>query len=1072
MSSRNSPSYRPAPTPGRPDPQAKPANEEPGGASRAMSTFFTALLVTLIIGLFGVALFLFGYVYIALQLPPPEELTSRTASFVSSKIYDRNGVLLYEIIDPQGGRRTLATLDQISPYLIHATIATEDANFYQHPGVDPVGLARALYYAVKEHEATIGGSTIPQQLVKLVFLSPERTVSRKIKEAVLASEISRRYSKDQILELYLNEIYYGNMAYGIEAAAETYFGKRAAELTLPEAALLAGLPQAPAVYDPFTNPDAALWRRSQVLRLMVEEGYITAEEAAAADAAPLPASQTPIDMKAPHFVVYVKQELERRYGPEVLYKAGLQVYTTLDYSLQQQAEEIVRSHVLAQQDRHLTNGALVAINPSTGEILAMVGSRGFYDPDIDGQVNVALRPRQPGSAIKPLTYLAAFERGWTPATLIWDVETAFPDGANPPYKPVNYDGKFHGPVLVRQALGNSYNVPAVKTLQFVGIEGLLDMARRLGITTLNRPDYGLSLTLGGGDVTLLELTSAYAALANGGGRVPPAAVLRITDAHGRTLETYSPPAPQQVVSPQHAYLITHILADNEARQPTFGPNSVLQLSRPAAVKTGTTNDFRDNWTVGYTPDLVVGVWAGNNDNSPMQGVSGVSGAGPIWHDFMEAALADDPRRDFPRPAGIIEMEICADSGTIPSEACPQRRVEIFAEGQGPLGPEQDFHQMVAIDVTTNQLATEFCPPAVVERRPMEVYPPEALEWARANNRPIAPTEPCSVHGFAAHVDIFEPQEGQIVSGEVPVFGVVDIPAFAEFRVEYGEGPDPIGWGQVAGPFYQPVPGGMLTIWDTRSLKNMDYTLRVVARDAHGNAYESRRHVMVNNEATPTPTITPSPTATITPEATPTPIVTPALTPLPPMPSPTVVITWPTEGAMVSKLVRVTGSAIGAGFAGYRLDYGMGYDPTEWITVVESTTPAQQSLIGEWNTLGLPDGLYALRLQVDTRQGEQYESIVHCTVDNQPPVVRIVAPAAGAAVPAGAPLTVRVSAEDNFGTARVDIYLDGRVVAQLAEAPFEWIWEQPAPGEHILQVWAGDAAGNSAKSEEVLFTVNP
>jgi 1A family penicillin-binding protein len=1028
---------------------------------RLLQGFFTAFLVTFALGALALAVALFGYVYIALQLPPPEELTSRAASFVSTRIYDRNGVLLYEIDDPRGGRRTLAKLSEISPYLIQATIATEDANFYQHPGVDPMGLARAVYHAIKDREITVGGSTIPQQLVKLVFLSPERTIRRKIKEAVLAAEISRRYSKDQILEIYLNEIYYGNRAYGIEAAAEVYFGKRAADLTLAEAALLAGIPQAPAVYDPFTNPEAARERRSQVLRLMVKNGYITEAQAQAAEKEPLPTARVSLDLKAPHFVMYVRQQLEQRYGPEVLYKAGLQVTTTLDYNLQVIAEEQVRQHVLALQDRHVTNGALVAIQPATGEVLAMVGSRGFFDPDIDGQVNVAVRPRQPGSAIKPLTYLAAFEKGWTPATLIWDVETEFPDGANPPYKPTNYDGKFHGPVLVRQALGNSYNVPAVKALQFVGIPGLLDMARRLGITTLNRQDYGLSLTLGGGEVTLLELTSAYAVLANGGVRVPPATILRIEDAHGRVLESYSP-AGQQVVSPQHAYLITHILADNDARQPTFGPNSVLRLSRPAAVKTGTTNDFRDNWTIGYTPDLAVGVWVGNNDNTPMQNVSGVAGAGPIWHDFMERALANVPARDFPRPAGIVEIEICADSGTIPSEACPQRRIEIFAEGQGPLGPEHDFHQMVAIDTSTGQLATEFCPPELVERRPMEVYPPEALEWARANNRPIAPTEPCSVHTGPVHLAIFEPKDGQTVAGQVPIFGVVQVPGLAEFRVEYGEGPAPIGWGHVAGPFYQPVDGGMLAVWDTTALKDMDYSLRIIALDSAGHAYEARVHVWVQNQGLETPTPTPEPTLEPTPELTPTPAPTP--------PALSAELRWPAQMAVVGGLLSVQGSAAGEGFVSYRLEYGAGEEPAEWLTLVESETPVPAGVLAQWDTTTVPDGLYTLRLQVVGRNSMIAETSVMCSIDNTPPAVRILSPAPDSRVPAGQPLQVKLEASDNLGIGRVEILLDGTRAAALTSAPFEWSWGAPTAGAHQLQAVAYDLAGNTTYSAVIALTV--
>ena len=1089
------PAYAPIPPyiPPEAEPPTEPAPAGRGCWQTALRAALTGFLATFIVVLIILAAFMVAYVYIAVNLPAPEELSGRSATFLSTKIYDRNGEVLYEVFDPHAGRRTLVPLSRISPYVIQATVATEDANFYSHPGIDPVGLARAIVRDLRAGELVIGGSTIPQQLVKLVFLSPERTPARKIKEAVLAAEITRRYSKDQILEIYLNEIFYGNLAYGIEAAAQAYFGKPAADLTLAEAALLAGIPQAPAVDDPFTNPDEARWRRSQVLRLMVQNGYITQAQAEAAEREPLPKTLQPFDIRAPHFVMFVRQQLEERYGPEVLYKAGLQVHTTLDYHLQELAEKTVRNQVLSLKDRNATNGALIALRPATGEILAMVGSRGFFDPQIDGQVNVTMRPRQPGSAIKPLTYLAAFEKGWTPATLLWDLPTEFPDGANPPYKPVNYDGKFHGPVLLRQALGNSYNIPAVKALQFVGLPSLLDMARRLGITTLTRSDYGLSLTLGGGDVTLLELTSAYATIANGGLRMPPVAILSVEDSSGRVIEKYEARQGQPVISPQHAYLMTNILSDNAARQPSFGLNSPLKLSRPAAVKTGTTNDYRDNWTIGYTPSLAVGVWVGNNDNSAMRGMTGVTGAAPIWHDFMEAALAGQKVEDFVRPQGIQEIEICADSGTRPSEACPARKRELFAANQGPLGPEADIHQMIAIDTSTNQLATEFCPPELVQKRPFEVYPPEALEWARANNRPIAPTVTCTVHGPDARVEIFEPKPEQTVSGQVPIFGVVKLPNLAQFVVEYGEGPAPIGWGHVAGPFNAPAEGGMLAMWDTRPLKNMDYSLRIVATDKDGHTREARVHVIVNNilpSPTPAPSLTPtrltSPTATPTlavsatptsrPTATPTPPAQPSVTatstPAPATPTAgpvTALISAPAENAIVAGIVTVQGSASAAGFTGYKLAYGAGFDPAQWVTILESAKPVDGAL-GQWDTRSLADGLYALRLTVLGAAGNRKEVTVHVTTDNTPPKVKITAPKAGESAPAGAPLTISIEADDNLGVAQVELYLDGKLVATLSAQPYTWSWPAPAAGSHRLQARAFDLAGNVATSPEVAFSI--
>jgi 1A family penicillin-binding protein len=684
--------------------QARPATRRAARASQkgcALRTLMVALgvsmLAAILLSLVGAAAAAVGYMSIAGQLPSPDELRQRAASFQSTFIYDRNGELLYELIDPQGGRRVNVPLDQIAPLLVQATVATEDKHFYQHPGFDVVAIGRALYQNLREGETVSGASTITQQLARMLLLSDDeraqRSASRKIKEIVLAAELTRRYGKDEIIEIYLNEVYYGNLAYGIQAASQTYFQKDAKDLTLAEASLLAGLPQAPAVYDPFTNPDMVLQRQKQVLALMVENGYIGQDEADVAAGEMnqrirnLQSPVSNLSMRAPHFVNYVRQVLEDRYGAQAVYRGGFKVTTTLDPRLQALGEELVRTHVAQLAGRHVTNGALVAMDPVTGEILAMVGSKDFNDGQIGGQVNVAARLRQPGSAIKPITYLTAFEMGWTPSTLIWDLPTEFP-GFPEPYKPVNYDGQFHGPTLLRAALANSYNIPAVKALQFTGIGNMQAMAARMGITTLTRPDYGLSLTLGGGEVTLVELTGAYAVLANQGKRAPPTPILEITRGDGQVLWRNAAQGPQ-VIRPEHAYLMTSILSDNAARTPAFGENSPLRLNRPAAAKTGTTNDFRDNWTVGYTPDLVVGVWVGNNDNTPMQGVSGIVGAAPLWHDFMERALEGRPSQDFTVPPGLIEVEVCADSGAQPS-ACPDRRKELFAADQKPLGPEYDW----------------------------------------------------------------------------------------------------------------------------------------------------------------------------------------------------------------------------------------------------------------------------------------------------------------------------------------------------------------------------------------------
>jgi len=842
-----------------------------------------AVVMLVIAGMFLAALVLAGsiitYVAIASQLPPAEEIQTRSLQFETTRILDREGNLLWEIVDPTGGRRTYVTLDQISPHLKNATLATEDRFFYLNVGVDPIAIARALYYNLSEDRIVSGGSTITQQLARNILLDPEertqQSYARKIKEAVLAVEINRRYTKDQILEIYLNQIPYGNLAYGIEAAAQTYFGKSAKELTLPESAMLAGLPQSPALHDPYTNPEGAKARQADVLDLMVEAQYITPADAAVAKTAELDFQDPGFALSAPHFATYVYQELERLYGPELIYRIGLNIKTTLDPRLQAIAEEEVRNQVDALAGRHVTNGALVALDTSTGQILAMVGSKDFQDASIDGQVNVAISTRQPASSIKPLTYLAAFEKlNWTPSTLIMDVPVEYPDWSGNVYKPTNYDGKFHGPVLLRSALANSYNIPPVKALQLMGVDALKEMAARLGITTLTRNDYGLSLTLGSGEVSLLELTGAYQAMANGGLLMPPTSILEITDRFGQPLGSLQT-QPRRVLKPAHAYLISNILSDNEARTPAFGPNSTLRLSRPAAAKTGTTNDYRDNWTMGYTPDIVTGVWVGNADNTPMNNVSGLTGAGPIWHNFMERAHEGLPVRDFTRPPTIIELEVCADSGTLPSEVCPQRRKEIFFQEQPPLGPEHDIHQLIDIDRNTGLRANEFCR-ANVEQRYYRVYPPDGWEWALSQGIEQPPQDYCPSANIVANIT--NPLDGSTARGTITLEGSAAAANFSHYQIELGVGTEPQAFAVIQGPIYQLIEQGVLGVLDTTQVENGPYTLRLVVFDKTGGSNESRVRLLADNPATPTPTATLSPT--VTPVNTATPTQTPTLVPTP------------------------------------------------------------------------------------------------------------------------------------------------------------------------------------------------
>jgi len=831
-----------------------------GVAAGVLGTLFLALLT--VVAIIGI------YAYYARALPSPQELYQRASPFKSTKIYDRHGRLLYEVFNPDIGRRTIVRYEEIPQAVIAAVVATEDPTFFSNPGFNPFSIARAAYQNLRAGEVVSGASGITQQLAKSLFLTSERNLSRKIQEAILAAEITRRYSKAEILEVYLNEVSFGNMAYGIGAAAEVYFGKPLSQIDTAEAALLVGILQSPTLHDPYADPEDALERRNVVLGLMQARGYLTRAEYEEAIKQPLGVVPRTIVMEAPHMVMYVREQLEELYGTEMLYKGGLQVYTTLDLDLQHLAETVAREKITALREQGASNAALIAMDPQTGDILAMLGSVDFYDQGIAGQVNVCRMPRQPGSTIKPFTYLAAMERGWTAATMVMDVQQEFPDGQNPPYKPTNYDGKEWGPISLRTALACSRNIPAVSTLHQIGLPALLEVAHRLGVDSLNRDEYGLSLTLGGGEVTLLELTGAYTALANGGHRITPRSILRIEDQLGNTIMGEDMPESPQVVDPRHAYLLTDILADNAARSPAFGPDSPLVLPFPAAVKTGTTDDYRDSWTVGYAPRFVTGVWVGNSDNTPMKGVSGSRGAALIWHDFMERALGSGPREEFVRPEGLVEVEVCPVSGLRRTDACPAGRKELFLKENCPQ-LDCTVHQRLRICTITGKLAGPHCPSASVEERAFEDYGPAWDEWARQKGINIPPRETCPLHATPAQVKIEMPP--QPLAGIVEVRGSADVADMAYYVVEYGIGPDPQDWGRVSPEITSAVIDGVLCNWDTRRLGDGTYSLRLVVADRHGNLYQAITAVQVENPTpTPLPSPTPQPTATITPAQTPSP----------------------------------------------------------------------------------------------------------------------------------------------------------------------------------------------------------
>ncbi|MBV9121285.1 MAG: PBP1A family penicillin-binding protein [Chloroflexi bacterium] len=618
------------------------------------------------------------------------DVAPHEADFQTTRIYDRNNKLLYEFVDPKTGRRTAVTLAQVPETVRDATISIEDKNFYTNPGFDVNGLLRAAYDDFTNQRIVQGGSSITQQLVKNVYLTPEVSWDRKVKEVVIAYSLSKQMSKDQILEMYLNQIYYGNQAYGIEAAAESYFDKTVQKLDLAESAMLAGLPQSPSQYDPVHNLKAAKVRQLEVLNQMVDQGYITPDQAAGAYDEPLHFVDQGVNIQAPHFVFWVRDYLEKKYGANFLYGTGLTIKTTLDLDLNNKAQQIVASDLAkVPPDKNVNNAAIVAIDPKTGQVLAMVGSRD-YNQDaangtMDGKFNAAAAPLQPGSSFKPFAYVTDFMKGRTPATMVLDADLGhtFPDGPGEWYQPKNYDLKFHGWLPLRYTLANSLNIPAVKVLADVGVDQTLATAHAMGITTLQdrqQLGLGLSLVLGAGDVLPVDMASAYGVFATGGVRYPYNPILSITDSKGKVIEQFQQPKPQQVLPAEYAYLISSILADDHAREMEFGPHSALWLAdRPVSVKTGTTDQFRANWTIGYTPQISVAVWAGNSNHSPMNNVIGIDGAGPIWHDFMEAALAGQPVETIPQPPNVVVSCVPSNVG-IPPDSTNRCWHEVFVKG--------------------------------------------------------------------------------------------------------------------------------------------------------------------------------------------------------------------------------------------------------------------------------------------------------------------------------------------------------------------------------------------------------
>lgn len=913
------------------------------------------------------------YTFFARDLPDASAIETEQVEFETVRIYDRTGqYLLYESYDPRPfrGDRTYLPLEEMSSWVISATVGLEDRSFWENPGVNPVGLGRAFVSNLRGNQVQ-GGSSITQQLIKNIIIDPEeryeRSYTRKAKEVILAMEITRRYAKEQILEWYLNYNFYGNFAYGIEAASRVYFDKPASQLSMEEAVMLATIPQYPAL-NPVDNPQDAYRRQRKALdALATEAGYLSQDEANAAkkffddnvlkrlgdaglinqfdreNAATNKAASDRVlnalveygwidqltadeaktyggsrwlflreraterfeNLNAPHFALYVLDELQQRFNtvddPYYIWRNGLQVYTTLDHDLQKAAECASRVRMaalngtppsdyvppegappdgcdafkgmdmqpnLADVEHNARNAAVVAIRPPTGEILAMVGSINYNDEEIDGEVNMATAARQPGSSFKPFTYLESFLQSYTPATRIMDVRTVFPNPPEPPYVPENYDRKYHGPQLARYALARSYNIPAVWLMNQVGVKNVIDLAHKLGINTLNQEYYGLSLTLGGGEVSLLDMVFANSVFANGGvmagqpvpedrqrlgyRKQDPVSILQVRDKNGQIIYQYEQPETERLVDEQQVYLLTDILSDYDARKAGFGDWSrFLELpDRKIAAKTGSTNEWKDGWTIGYAPQLAVGVWVGNADNDAMKEVTGSRGAAPIFRAIMEYALTQrgEPVLEFRRPPGIVQRSVCWESGLLPTPDCGRVVSEIFIEGTEPTRFDTVWRAF-EINRENGRLATAYTPPELRERRVYQIYPPEAADWVREQGIPQPPTEYDTTVG-ANTVDfeaaIISPTPFSYIKGPVEIRGNARLDNFASYRVEFGEGISPAGWAQIGPTHGEQVGEGSLEIWDTTPYNGL-YSLRVVVTRNDGSTKEGVIQITADNQ---------------------------------------------------------------------------------------------------------------------------------------------------------------------------------------------------------------------------------
>jgi membrane peptidoglycan carboxypeptidase len=951
-----------------------------------------------------------AYNYFTRDLPDPEQVQTVQDQAQTTTLYDRNGKVLYEVIDPTEGDRKWVGINDIAADLKCATVSIEDKTFYNNQGFDIRGLARAMIATLQGGNIQ-GGSSITQQIIKNSVIAPEERVrlslDRKIKEILLSNEISRKYKKDQVLEWYLNTNFYGNLAYGIEAAAMVYFGKPARNLTLAEAAMLSAIPQFPK-QNPIDRPNEAKIRQALVLDQMVEGTQLGVPNCSVSRQQADEAKKESLriinrtarfNIKAPHFSVYARERatdlladhlgIGQEAAQQLMNRGGLKIYTTLDLDLDNRIRTIANNQIAQLQNKKVNNASVVVIKPETGELLSMLGSLDYYNDGIDGKFNVATALRQPGSSFKPITYLELLRQGASPATLFWDTRTTFPSGGDAFYIPENYDRKYHGPSRMREALSRSYNIPAVDALQRAGIGNVLRTAHKLGITDLDRglEFYGLALTLGGGEVKLLDLAYVYSVFANGGDMIgvprpssqrkpgfrelDPAVILRIEDVKGETLYTYSPAKNPRLLGPksdQLIYLINSMLSDQNARAEAFGTNLLLANNRTAAVKTGTTNDNRDNWTMGYTPEYVVGVWVGNTDGTPMDStLTGVTGAAPIWRDVMNTIHTGRPNVNFTRPGTLKSFGVCAIDGLRPNNACPVI-TELFIEGTEPK-QTSTIVQKFPIRKDNGKIAVPGTPPEMVEEKLMYVFPSQAQDWinewtdADRQRYLLAPNEYDNAYEGA--------------------------PTSAEVAITY------------------PINGSYVST-------------------AISNSF----------------------------------VLAPAV--------PTSVNTQTV--AMSGGAIDIRGSAKGGQWLSYRVTFARGWDApsNQWQQIgSDSTSQIDNGSLARFDFTGLPSGLYALKLTRFEQDNRTTEAVVQFTLDLNPPTLKLAEPEFEKNAEW---LDINVDVKDDFAISKVEFFANNgeKPIATKSVAPFSVKWVIPAGYNGDAQFWAiaYDAAGNRAESNKV------